>query len=245
MIKLKWALLLVVSFGFTAANAQKDNCIADVKGVYDQLQERMQALNGKNFYMHIAQENQMSEQNGGALQTTEMKVWYNGRMSKFYSEEITVIQDAERVISIIPERKLIMVNRSSHEEFKQAILVGATGMQDQVFSKATTSVCNEFQRNGNDCKRIVAELNPQAQEELSIGQIDYTINQDKGELMEVMVTYAGSSSPLQSMKVSFLELSYNYKGEPMYNSAMSAVFSDGNSVLKEEYAGYQLLDATK
>jgi hypothetical protein len=208
------------------------------------MEAKMNALDGKKFYMNITQTNKLTEQLGGQEHTSTMELTYNGKVSHLKSNEIEVLQDAQKTVSIIPNQQLVMINRSSLAEFKQSILMQTAALYDEVFTNAKVASCTKFKEAGVAHKRIVLELSAEKQKELNVKQLTYTINADIGAIKEVRVVYAPNAGQLEYMIVKFNQLSYD-KPTASLSASPTAELYNSTGQLRSRFSGYKIVDNTK
>ena len=225
------------------AQAQKD-CKAQLKGIYQHIEQRMEQLDKGAFFMHVTQTNTLAKDFGGDTYSTEMRLAYNGKVSHIQSDDIEVYQDAQHAISILHQERTIMVNRSTQEEFRQLILSQSSALFAEVLGDANVANCKTFKSKGQQCQKIALELSPQKQAEMKTRELIYTINLDTKELVKVEANYMPGMSQLASMSVEFHEISYAKTNIALAGEANAQVFARSGNVVPA-YEGYKIIDNTK
>jgi hypothetical protein len=235
---------LLFCFGASTLQAQEKTCIDEIKQIYTSMEAKMNALSGKKFYMSITQTNKLTEKLGGQEHSSTMELTYNGNVSHLKSSEIEVVQDAQKTVSIIPNQRLVMINKSSLAEFKQAILMQTSSLYEEVFANAKVASCTKFKQSGVAFKRIVLDLSPEKQKELNVKQLIYTINVDQAAIQEVKVFYAPNAGQLEYMVVQFNQVSFDRPTATLSASPTAELYNSAGQ-LRSRFSGYKIVDNTK
>lgn len=235
-------ILLVLLFSITTVLAQKDNCLEQVKSVYKAWKKQVQESAENTVYLKYEAETLTGDEKT-IKNSSIVEVFSNRNNAVFLSPELQVYQDKKYTVSILLDKKLVVINGYVGDKYKQEKLGQFELLQDTIFNQLTTLECKKVVLDDVEYQRVTLKANSSAAKVYNINTIVFLINLNETGIKEVVINYV-KGYRLKVMKTKILKQNLNYTATNFKKVALSNVL-DSNGKLLNKYAGYKLMDNRK
>ncbi|KAB2859613.1 MAG: hypothetical protein F9K09_01460 [Flavobacteriales bacterium] len=234
-------ILLVLLFSITTVFAQKDNCLEQVKRVYKAWEKQVQESTENTVYLKYETE---ITTGGEKLETNklEIEVISNKDNSIFSSPDLKIYQDKKHTVSILKDKKVIVINGVSSDQYKKQKIGQFEVLHDTIFSQLKTIECEMVQIEGKAYKKVVLEANATARNIYKIETIYFLLDLNNNTVKEVKVKYL-KNYQLAVMHIKIIDQNLDYKIK--INKEVLSNVLDSNGKLLNKYTGYKLMDNRK
>lgn len=237
-------ILLIVSLvlSSTVVIAQEDNCLTQVKNVYSAWEKQVKASEGNTVYLKYMTET-VTGGDKKVKNTSTVEVISNKNNAAFLSADLKVYQDNKNTVSILSDKKIIVINQYVGDKYKEEKLGQIELLQDTIFSQLKTQECKKEMIANVEYKKVLLKADVDATKNYKINTINFLINPKEKSIKEVVINYA-KGHQLSTMKFRIIKQDLKYKATSIKKVALANVL-DSNGKILSKYAGYKLMDNRK
>ncbi|MBL4898911.1 MAG: hypothetical protein JKX76_04575 [Colwellia sp.] len=247
-----FSLSLALALFSAEATAFSDNndCLKQVKTIYDQLRNAPIDLNGKHtYYVDYSVRTVTRDSMESGPLDSRIQMWMQGESMRILSKEVEVYQDRKEVFTVMPLQKALvrtdkmLTSQNDHKKQNMALF------QDTLFALSKVSYCESLKLNTGVGKRVVLQLSGEGRELLHIKSIVFDIDEAKRQIVKVRVNYADDykspRSPLS--QIVYVEYIINHldfqNNKKIDGPRVVSLFLESNGDLNERYRDYAYMDA--
>lgn len=166
----------------------------------------------------------------------KIEVFSNYFVNSLISKSLSVYSDSANTYAVFPNKKTILITKSSPESFNQN-----SNQKIEILKDTLIKVGNiEEVVTNNGIVKITLSVPSQYTTTYPIKKIIYSVLESTGEIKEVQVEY-NELSKYKWMTVDFKLIDYNYTGSQLKNTASGYIFNL-NGKLNATYTEYNLID---
>lgn len=234
-------LILIISFFFYTAIscAQKDVCLNSVQNVYKVWTHEIE--NSKaGFYLKYNYEVQVKNSEGMDKNTAIMELMSDENNSIFQTKNLNVFQDQKYTVSIMDDKKIIVVNAYVGDAYKQQKIGQFQLLKDSMFQMLETQECKQVTFKGKLYKKVLLKANSKANKVYKIKTIEFLLDEELNRVKRVAINYVDNHK-ISVMKMEILNQKLDYHLTSIKKKALENVFSS-NGELLTKYKEYQLID---
>jgi hypothetical protein len=221
-------------------NAQKDSCLNDVKHVYEAWTKAVKASSENTIYLKYETEVVAGNKSGGKKTKSAIELISKKENSYLKALNTEVFQDEETTVSILSDKKVIVINGVVGEEYKKIKMGQFEIFKDSVFTYLQTKECEIVTINNKVYKRVLLETNNYGAKSTKMATIEFLLDEEKNMVKEIKVKYVPGHR-FQSMKMNILKQNLNYQTNKFQTKAVSKVLNSKGK-LHSKYEGYRLID---
>jgi len=237
----KTIYIFLITILFTGiANAQKTTCLDDVKRVYTTWTKEVSDKKENTIYLKYSTEITTGKAKELKKNKAIIEVISHKSNSYLSTTATEVFQDAKHTVSILSDKKTIVINGFAGENYKKEKLGQFEMFKDSVFYHLEVVECKTITVNSREYKEVKLKMNSYGAKLFKIKTITFLLNEKLNRVKDIKVNYVDGHR-LGAMKVSILKQSLNYKTTRLAKVAVSKVLGS-NGKLLSKYAGYRLID---
>lgn len=233
-------LALCLAFKRPPAPAAIDPCLKEVKEIYDRMYTILPE-EGKVYFFNyrIVSTLNAKDQNGRHIvNESDIELYSAKNQYRFISKYISVYQDKECRVTVMPAQKVIYWGDSDMGLIKGNRLDRMKKIQDTIFHYAEVTDCQPVKQAAAD-KIIRVKLQQKFAKYMQINKITYYLDSKHQQLKRLQIDYPDTREVL-ALEFIFNETNYDYR--KMSPGAVKDLFIGADNKLKAPYKQYKLID---
>jgi len=232
-------ILVVILLLTRVVIAQEDACLKDVKRVYQLWTKEVKASSDKTVYLKYSTE--ITTGKTGSLKNNKsiIEVTSNKSNSYFSTSGTKVYQDDKYTVSILSDKKIIIINGYAGDSYKKKKLGQFEILKDSVFAHLEVQDCNKIILNKKEYKKVVLKTNSYGAKIFKIKTIEFLLDEKLNRVKDIKVNYI-KGHRINKMRVSIIKQNLNYSAQLTKVATSKVLGSNGKLLAK--YRGYRLID---
>lgn len=234
-------LVLALALGTQPGAAHADDCVADLKSLYQHLEERITPRNGRSSSVIFSVRTRMRTSDGG--ETRDSRVRLVANESRFYlvSEEVEVYQDLSvgLTVTILRSQKRIVITGADDAEVRVQRTRDLIAVQGRVIDESTLVYCTE------DGPKRHIKLAANAASTRSSGVLSYSfvVEPEANRLQRVRTDFIDGHA-IESIELTIEEIDMDYSGDDLSRTPGEMVF-DRRGKLMTRFQRFEVVDLTE
>jgi len=228
-------------FLFTGmANAQQDECLEEVKQVYQEWMNAVSASKENTIYLKYNMEVVTGKNSGSTKNKSTVELISDQNNATFLTTDLKIYQDQKHTVSILHDKKIVVINEVLEEAYKKARIGQFELLKNDIFNELETTTCKMVEIGGNTYQKVVLKTTAKGRKAFNVATIQFLLDKKQNRIKEIQIKYIDEHH-LSAMKITIVKQNLDYKsGHPNKEVLLSALTLDGK--LSKKYTNYQLID---
>lgn len=218
----------------------QDKCLNEVKNVYQSWTKQVNDSRENNVYLKYSMEIITGEGEQLKNNRSTVELISNQESSFFSSADLKVYQDKSHTVSILSDKKIIVINNVVGENYKKEKLGQFEFLQEELFNQLETKECEIVSINGKEYKKVTLKTTTAGAKEFKMETIQFLLDKERNIVKEIQVSYV-EGHRFHSMKMNIIKQDLNYSKNNLTKKVLSNVLTTSGELIGK-YASYQLID---